>query len=202
MKKTLLIIASIFLPYILFSQVKISRNNFSVSPYKNEAGFELGGNCLFYSIYYQRALFHKNNLLFNIRVGGSLIPSFNGSFTEPTSPLRKGVYILPNVLFPKRKHAWELGLGFNAIFSFDKVITVDPYNNAVQEYKDNFHVFLISPQVGYRVYLKNDKFYFRTAVMLYTLVGSYHSEDDDLDVEPKVLPWAGFGFGYRFGKSR
>lgn len=197
MKQILLTIGFIISHYVLFSQVKISRNN--IPDYKNEIGIELGGGCLFYSAYYQRELFHKNNLRFNIRVGGSLLPSFNNSFIEPTTPLREGVYILPNVLFPKKKHAWELGIGFNAIFRFDNQITYDPYNNTYEKEKDNFHVFLLSPQIGYRVYLRNNKFYFRMAVMLYTLVGSYESNESD--IEPKVLPWGGFGFGYRFGKK-
>ncbi len=168
---------------------------------KNEIGFEIGGNSLIYSAYYQRALYRKDNMQFNIRVGGAFVPGSNDDNIYSTSHSYNVVaYVLPNFLFFNKRHAWEVGVGVSMFANFQKD-TYSYYNNPYKEVDvDNSQLYFITPQVGYRLYFKNSKFYFRAAVSTFILAG-YHDSDGPGDVEPKFLPWGAVGFGFSFGKK-
>jgi len=200
-RNLLVIGTSLSLATASHAQVKVQTKPDHEIPYlKNEVGLEVGGNSLIYSAYYQRAIFRKNNIQFNVRIGGSFIPGI-GNYTESNAAYRHLnviSYIVPNVLFFRKRHAWEIGLGANLFASFEKY---SYKNNASDNYHENMQNYMLTPQIGYRAYLKNSKFYFRTAISTFFLVHSHDSAYEDVDVEPKVLPWGAVGFGYAFGKK-
>lgn len=200
MKKILFITFSLLLPFLLHSQVKITTNK--TPAFKNEVGFEFGGNCLLYAPYYQRAILKNENMQFNIRIGGSLMPDvdfYDGRVTF--NPVTYGAYLMPNILFFSKKHAWEFGIGLNAFSQSENSGYYYSYNGQIEDRKVSTQLYFLTPQIGYRAYLNNNKFYFRASVSTFVLLTAHRSDGENIFVEPKVIPWAGFGFGYCFGRN-
>jgi hypothetical protein len=197
--KILLVSLVLASPHFLFSQVKIDQNK--IPYYKNEVGFELGGNCLLYAPYYQRTILKERNVQSNIRIGGSLMPDFDIYSGVTFNPVTYGAYLMPNILFFSKKHAWELGIGLTTFSQSENSSDYYGPNGQILERKVNTQLYFLTPQIGYRAYFKNNKFYFRTSVSAFILLTAHRSNDEYIDVEPKALPWAGFGFGYCFGKN-
>lgn len=194
MKKSIAFIL-ILLPHLLFSQVKITQN--SPVAYKNEVGLELGGNGLIYSLYYQRTIAEKDNVQFNIKTGGSLYPKF----AEKNNP-SIGIYIVPNILIFHKRHAWEIGIGFNNLTEFKGHYFHYNYSSNTGIWrKDNTYLYFLTPQFAYRAYLKDSQFYVKPMASLFILAGVHESNESYTDVEPKALPWVGFSLGYAFGKK-
>ena len=199
MKKITCILLS--LPFFFANQKsnaqKLQFHN-DIPSQKNEVGIEVGGNSILYSVYYQRALFRKNNVQFNIRIGGTIFTNPYQDHYTPGTEMNIGAYILPNVLIFHKKHAWEFGVGLNMLGYFSKSTYYDYTSNTYREKSDNFQSYLVTQQLGYRLYFKNSRFYFRAAISTFIFVGAHSSNGRSTDVEPKWLPWGAAGFGYSF----
>lgn len=149
----------------------------------------LGGPGVFYNIFYQQYLArldeHKS---LNLRFGGSVFPLpkyYNGS--------RIGfhVSVTPTILFFDKRHAWETGLGL----SYLDHTSYNEYLNGKGEYVDEVaRLLFLTPQVSYRYYFHQNRFYLRGSVLL--LIKLKHW-DNYSDPDPMfVLPWAGLSAGF------
>ena len=199
-EKLLIVSYGLLLASTSSAQVKLHSNTASEASYsKNDIGFEVGGNCLFYSAYYQRTLYRKGNTQFNIRIGGSYVPGQNNNNDHSSSHEFNLVgYVFPNVLFFKKRHAWEIGIGVNLFANFQKG-TFSYYNNPIKDsYTNNTQLYFLTPQLGYRLYFKNSKFYFRAAISTFLYAFGHETDNQYVNVKPKVLPWGAMGFGFTF----
>ncbi len=149
---------------------------------KNSVYLELGGDCLFYSLNYERQIASFSKFLLNFNLGLSYPPPIldNGHLY---------VHGNFNLLYGKKSSKAELGLGGIADFNFHA------YPSSVKQQKENkkngkpYESVLVAGSyinAGYRYYFKDNMFLRFTAILF---VDFY---------EPTVSPWAGISVGKKF----
>jgi len=163
----------------------------------NEMGVELGGIGLAYSAYYSRTFVRSGNVSFFVRAGGGPYQVTSGR-KDPDNYRRGtyGLHLMPAVLFTKKHHAWETGLGL-AYFNFSEKVQFKSSYPGVYYQDDGIRTFLyLAPQGSYRFYFSRNRLYLRTSVLLGIKLnqsGRYNTTE-----QPSLVPWAGVGMGFTF----
>ncbi|MFT4061514.1 MAG: hypothetical protein QM642_04065 [Edaphocola sp.] len=104
--------------------------------------------------------------------------------------------IQPSVNFSQKWHSFGFGMGLNTYSSWD----ARPDDLYVQDGDATLYLTL-NPQLSYTKYFKKRPYFIRANILMvvslkYFELGGISSHSTDF-----VLPWAGFGFGYCFGKK-
>lgn len=149
---------------------------------KNAVYIELGGNCLFYSLNYERQIASFSKFLLN----------FNMGISYPLPVYDKGHLYLHgnfNLLYGKKSSKVELALGGILDFNFH------PYPSSIKQQKENkknglpYESVLLAGtyiNTGYRYYFKNNIFLRFSFILFIDLY------------DPEVTPWGGISIGKKF----
>lgn len=136
---------------------------------KNAAVLQVGGTGVFYSVGYERVLFAKEKHAIVANINGTLYPKGNGVFGGLS------------YLYLIKTNAIEAGLNVGYLHVDDDDETI----------KGN----MLTPQIGYRRYFKNEKLFLKAGMNLF--LQNERSVMNEL-MGIKALPWPYVGVGFRF----
>ncbi len=183
MKSILINLVVLSLTFQLYSQSGESHNRSQHQLYT-----EFFGQGFCYSFNYEYLFPEKSlNVFHGFSIGASYVPGFlqfgNGFYA--------GVPIAYRCVFGRKRHFFEVGLGFTSLFSKD--------------FGGNIQYNYISPHFGYRFEPIRSSFYAKLNLMAHVDIasgfqGSFNMFSDVAGTGQIMIPWPGISIGYKLRK--
>ncbi len=177
--KSHLILFSIIIPVLSFSQTNTRSNNLK----KNSLYIEIGGQSIFYSLNYDRLFQIKEKNQTSFTVGASIVPKNAFCDFGISTPMSY------NFILGKSNHKFVIGIGLTPFYLkrhiIDEVSSMFDYQGfmnyggQISTYKINYlakeFYFYLTPKLGYR-YQKQEEGLFIKADLTPLLAGYFFQE--------------------------